>query len=111
MVPVQTSDQMDAMLNRMFSRPGMDTVSYSVEQQTLRMAGQQVLRSAWDEAHATQFYKRDRSMVERSINHPYIGLYGLVHVGENPARDAALPRTPALRHGDPDFSLGVERGA
>jgi hypothetical protein len=75
MVPLQTSDQMDAMLNRMFSRTGRDTVSYSVEQQTLRMAGQQVLRGAWDEAHATQFYKRDRSMVERSINHPYIGLY------------------------------------
>jgi len=35
----------------------------------------QAIRSGWDEAHATQYYKKDRSMIERSINHPYIGLY------------------------------------
>jgi hypothetical protein len=34
-----------------------------------------VVREAWDEAHSTQFYKKDRSALERSINHPYIGLY------------------------------------
>jgi ADP-ribosyltransferase exoenzyme len=75
LVPITPSPQMDALLNRMFRRPGVDTVSHSVEQQTMRMAGQQAIRSAWDEAHSTQFYKKDRSMLERSINHPYIGLY------------------------------------
>ena len=75
MPPVQVSDQMSAVLNRMFSRPPIDTVSYSVEDQVLRTAAQQAVRSSWDEAHATQYYKQDRSMLERSINHPYIGLY------------------------------------
>ena len=75
MVPIEMSPEMEATLSRMFSRKGVDTVSYSVEQQTLRMAGQQMVRGAWDEAHATHFYRRDRGMAERSINHPYIGLY------------------------------------
>jgi hypothetical protein len=75
MVPITISPAMQATLNKMFALPGRETVSYSVEQQTLRMAGQQALRSSMDEAHTTQFYKKDRSMVERSINHPYIGLY------------------------------------
>jgi len=73
--PVKASPQMQAKLSRMFQRPGVETVPYSIEQETMRQAARQVVRSSWEEAHATQFYKHDRSMVERSINHPYIGLY------------------------------------
>ena len=75
MPPIEASPQMQAKLTRMFSRPGVETVPYSIEQETMRQAGRQVVRSSWEEAHATQYYKRDRSMVERSLNHPYIGLY------------------------------------
>jgi hypothetical protein len=73
--PIVASPAMQAKLNRMFSRPGIETVPYSIEQETMRHAGRQVVRNSWEEAHTTQFYKHDRSMVERSINHPYIGLY------------------------------------
>jgi hypothetical protein len=73
--PIQASPVMQTKLNRMFSRPGVETVPYSIEQEVHRQAARQVAHSSWDEAHATQFYKHDRSMVERSINHPYIGLY------------------------------------
>jgi len=73
--PVKASPVMQAKLSRMFQRPGVETVPYSIEQETMRQAARQVVRSSWEEAHATQFYKHDRSMVERSINHPYIGLY------------------------------------
>jgi hypothetical protein len=75
MPPVQVSPAMQAKLNRMFSRPGIETVPYNAEDAAMRMAAMQTVRSSWDEAHATHFYKRDRSMMERSINHPYIGLY------------------------------------
>jgi hypothetical protein len=73
--PIQASPVMQAKLNRMFSRPGLETVPYDIEQEAMRQAARQVAHSSWDEAHATQFYKHDRSMVERTINHPYIGLY------------------------------------
>jgi hypothetical protein len=75
MPPVEVSPAMEGVFNRMSMRPGVETVPYSIEDQAMRMAMQQVVKSSWDEAHATQFYKHDRSMVERSINHPYIGLY------------------------------------
>jgi hypothetical protein len=75
MPPIRTSPQMQAKLDRMFQRPGVETVPYSNEQEVLRQAGRQVVRSGWEEAHATQYYKHDRSAFERSINHPYIGLY------------------------------------
>jgi hypothetical protein len=75
MPPIVVSPQMQAKLERLFSRPGVETVPYSPGDEVMRQAARQVVRSSWDEAHATQFYKRDRSMVERSINHPYIGLY------------------------------------
>jgi hypothetical protein len=73
--PIQASPVMQAKLSQMFRRPGVETVPYSIEQETMRQAARQVVRNSWEEAHATQFYKHDRSMVERSINHPYIGLY------------------------------------
>ena len=75
MPPVEVSPAMQKQLDRMFSRPGVETVPYSIEQETMRQAAMQAIRSGWDEAHATQYYKKDRSMIERSINHPYIGLY------------------------------------
>jgi hypothetical protein len=75
MPPVRVSPAMEGVLNRVFSGPGVETVPYSIEDGAMRMAAHQVVRTSWDEAHATQFYKHDRSMIERSINHQYIGLY------------------------------------
>jgi hypothetical protein len=51
------------------------TVPYSVEHETLRMAAKQQLREAWDEAHGTHYYRKDRRWFERTVNHPYIGVY------------------------------------
>jgi hypothetical protein len=73
--PVEVSPQMRSRLDQLFSRPGVETVPYSIEQETMRQAAMQAIKAGWDEAHATQYYKKDRSMLERSINHPYIGLY------------------------------------
>ena len=67
----------------------------------MRQAARQVVRSSWEEAHGTQYYKHDRSMVERSINHPYIGLYPASYMwGEGAARDGPVPRTASVRHDD-----------
>ena len=69
------SPEMDRFFNRMFQPKGVQTVNYDLDTQVLRMAGLQQLGGAWDEAFATHYYKKDRSMLERSMNHPYIGLY------------------------------------
>ena len=73
--PIQASPAMASRLDRMFSRPGMETVPYSNEQEVMRQAGRQVVQPSCEEAHPTQYYKHDRSMVEGSNNQPYIGLY------------------------------------
>jgi hypothetical protein len=52
-----------------------ETVNYSVEHETMRMAMKQQLRDAWDEAHGTHYYRKDRRWFERSVNHPYLGVY------------------------------------
>lgn len=73
---VPFSPEMETFFNRVLKKSMRDkTFPYSVEQETLRMAAKQQLRDAWDEAHGTHYYRKDRSWLERSVNHPYIGVY------------------------------------
>lgn len=69
---------MQTMLDDMFSgeNPAKGTQGlYDVETMALRMAAKQQLGAAYDEAHQVHLYKRDRGFLERSMNHPYIGVY------------------------------------
>jgi hypothetical protein len=71
----RVSPEMDRFFNTMFKPKGVATVNHDLDTQVLRMAALQQLGGAADEAFATHYYKKDRSMLERSMNHPYIGLY------------------------------------
>ena len=75
------SPQMEALFNEMFSgrQPGV-TVSYDLDQHVLRTAAKQQLMQAQDEAFTTQYFKKGRSFFERSLNHPYIGLYPISYM-------------------------------
>ena len=70
------SPEMTAFFDQVFRKRTRDmTVPYSVEHETLRMAMKQQLRDSADEAHGTHYYRKDRRWIERSANHPYIGVY------------------------------------
>ena len=73
---VPFSPEMEAFFNRVLKKPMRDmTHPYSVEHEIMRQTAKQTLRSAWDEAFGTHYYRKDRSWLERSVNHPYIGVY------------------------------------
>jgi hypothetical protein len=75
------SPEMNGLFNSMFSgKPRVETAAYKQTDQALRMAAYQNLGAAFDEAFQTQQYKRDRGMLERSLNHPYIGLYPMSYM-------------------------------
>ena len=70
------SPEMSLLFDEMFHKRTRDlTVPYSIEDETLRMAAKQQIRDATDEAHGTHYYRKDRRWFERSMNHPYIGVY------------------------------------
>jgi len=77
----QISPQMNVLFNQMFNgKPVVPTAAYGQTEQALRMAAYQNLGAAFDESFQTQQFKRDRSALERSLNHPYIGMYPLSYM-------------------------------
>lgn len=73
---VPFSPEMEAFFNRVLKKPMRDlTHPYSVEHEVMRQTAKQTLRAAWDEAFGTHYYRKDRSWLERSANHPYLGVY------------------------------------
>jgi hypothetical protein len=51
------------------------SATFDVNQFRMMEAARIALQKAEEEAFRTHFYKRGRSVLERSINHPYLGLY------------------------------------
>ena len=48
---------------------------YDIQEEAAYQAAQLALSRAEENAFTLHYYKRGRSMVERSVNHPYLGLY------------------------------------
>jgi hypothetical protein len=48
---------------------------YNRDEQMIYGAGRSAVKAAEEQAHSTHFYRRGRTWTERSVNHPYLGLY------------------------------------
>lgn len=62
----------DGILDRDRDIPG---THWNADEQRAWEAARIAFLRAEDQAHSTAFYRRSRSWFERSINHPYLGLY------------------------------------
>lgn len=71
---------MEGLFNEMFSKPPVKSVNFNMDQYSLMMAAKQQLAEAQEEAFTTQFFKPGRSFAERSLNHPFLGLYPLSYM-------------------------------
>jgi hypothetical protein len=49
--------------------------TFDIDHFRIMEAARIALQRAEDEAHRVHYYKRGRTVIERSINHPYLGLY------------------------------------
>lgn len=61
-------------------RREIDAAHYDAEREQLYGAAEQQFLRSEDEAHTLHYYKRGRSWLERSANHPYFGLYPLSYM-------------------------------
>ena len=48
---------------------------FNKDEQMIYGAGRTAVKAGEEQAHSTHFYRRGRTWAERSINHPYLGLY------------------------------------
>lgn len=72
---------MEKLFTDMFAgRPPAATVNFDLDQHVLRSAAIQQLRMAQDEAFTTQYFKMGRNFFERSLNHPFFGLYPISYM-------------------------------
>jgi hypothetical protein len=56
--------------------PSIDnSAGFDIEQEAFWQAGVESLRRSEEEAYTTQYFRRGRSWLERSVNHPYFGYY------------------------------------
>lgn len=73
---LHASPEMQRLLNRMFNgTPPLEAVNYNVTDTAIQLAMRQQLGAAFDEAFQTHVFKKDRHFLERSLNHPYFGMY------------------------------------
>lgn len=63
------------VLGRIKGFPTDNAVPYNFSEHMLLDAATTAMREKWDDAHRLQYYARQRSMLERSVNHPMFGLY------------------------------------
>lgn len=71
----KVSPQMESLFKEMFGAPSIQTANYDIDQQVMKLAATQAFQQGAQEAFTTQYFKPGRSWFERSINHPYLGLY------------------------------------
>lgn len=53
---------------------------YDLEQERMYEGGRIATLRGEDEAHTTSYYKHSRNFIERSLNHPYLGLYPISYM-------------------------------
>jgi hypothetical protein len=79
--PIQMSPEMRAIWDDLTTPPEQPSLiagtgqPYDLQQEAVYQAARLALSRAEENAFTLHFYKRGRSMLERSINHPYFGLY------------------------------------
>ena len=79
--PLPMSDAMRKMWDDLTTPPATPDPTagtgqpYDVQQEAVYQAARHALSRAEEDAFRLHYYKRGRSFVERSINHPYFGLY------------------------------------
>jgi len=72
---------MEELFNKMHAPHVQEAVTFSnpvhfdATQEAMHAAGRQSVVDAEDAAHTNVQFRRGRSMIERSINHPYMGVY------------------------------------
>jgi hypothetical protein len=66
--------EMVGLFESMFS-DRVASVPYNLQEHAQMVAAKQAVRQGMDEAQTTQYFKKGRSFVERSLNHPFLALY------------------------------------
>jgi hypothetical protein len=63
------------VFDRFFTVPDSEKHVFDADQQRIWGAGRTAVKAGEEQAHSTHYYRRGRTWAERSINHPYLGLY------------------------------------
>lgn len=63
------------VLDRIAGIPTHQAVPYNFTEHKLMETAIDSMKSKWEDAHRLQYYARERTMLERSINHPMFGIY------------------------------------
>lgn len=75
------SDEVKDFFEKAHSRAStIESAHFDVDQQRLWEATRTALVKAEDQAYKTHYYARGRNWLERSLNHPYLGLYPLSYM-------------------------------
>jgi hypothetical protein len=64
-----------ATLEKIAGIPTHQAVPYNLTEHLLMDGAVRTMQSKWEDAFRLQYYARQRSMLERSINHPMFGIY------------------------------------
>jgi len=73
--PQPISDEMAKVYDELLTLKVDAAAPFDVEAETFWQASIEAARRAEDEAYTTQYFRRGRSWLERSANHPYLGYY------------------------------------
>ena len=84
-IPNTRINAIDPRLQAMFGRMtpevhGKNVAVFDVQQFRVMEAMRIALLRAEDEAHTTTYFRRNKTFLERSINHPFFGLYPLSYM-------------------------------
>jgi hypothetical protein len=70
------SPEVKAILDDFWALPGKKTGAvFDPDEHRIFAAARHSMQAAEDEAFTTHYFRRGRSLVERSLNHPYLGMY------------------------------------
>jgi hypothetical protein len=74
---VEATPEAKALFDELFRQPNasLSAVPFDPDEYRIWSATRQMLLAAEDEAHTTHYFRRGRNLLERSINHPYLGYY------------------------------------
>lgn len=65
----------DAVLKNIAGMPTTNAVPYNYTEHMMLEQIAQAMRDKFDDAHRLHYYARSRNMLERSVNHPFFGIY------------------------------------
>jgi hypothetical protein len=72
----KVSPEIKAVFDKALALPDSERFyHYNADEQRIWGAGRAAVKAGEEQAHSTHYYRRGRTWTERSINHPYLGLY------------------------------------